>query len=171
MSRILLRVVQTVWAAPWSLFGLGVGTLGLISGGRIRRVGRILEIWGGCLPKVLNVFPFFTGSPVATFGHVVLGRTACHLDACREHQLIHVAQYERWGVLFVPAYLVCSLVLRCSGRHPYYENPFEQEAYRGSRGRSYSETRERRDEFAELPGAAGSCVFATYPVGQTNQGR
>jgi hypothetical protein len=131
MSRVFCTV-KIVWAAPWSLFGLVIGGLGLLSGGRIRRKGRILEIWGGCLPKILRVFPFFSGSPVATFGHVVLGRTDCHLDACRNHQLIHVEQYELWGVLFVPAYLICGLALRIRGKRPYYDNPFEQQAFSGS---------------------------------------
>ena len=128
MNRVLCTL-RIIWAAPWSLFGLGIGGLGLISGGRIRRKGRVLEIWGGCLPKVLKVFPFFSGSPVATYGHVVLGRSDCYLDACREHQMIHVRQYERWGVLFVPAYLFCSLALWFLGKRPYYDNPFEREAF------------------------------------------
>jgi hypothetical protein len=131
MSRVLC-LLKIIWAAPWSLFGLGIGVLGLISGGRIRRKGRILEIWGGCLPKILRVFPFYSGSPVATFGHVVLGRTDCYLDACREHQMVHVRQYERWGVLFVPAYLICWLVLLFWGKRPYYDNPFEQQAFNES---------------------------------------
>ena len=60
---------------------------------------------------------------------VVLGRSDCYLDACREHQMIHVRQYERWGVLFVPAYLFCSLALWFLGKRPYYDNPFEREAF------------------------------------------
>jgi hypothetical protein len=128
MSRMLC-VLKIIWAAPWSLFGLAIGVVGLITGGSIRRKGRVLEIWGGCLPKVLRVFPFYSGSPVATYGHVILGRSECYLDACRIHQLIHVGQYERWGVLFVPAYLLFSLVLWLMGKNPYYDNPFERQAF------------------------------------------
>jgi hypothetical protein len=43
---------------------------------------------------------------------------------------VHVRQYERWGPLFVPAYLVSSLVLWLRGRDPYWDNPFEVEARR-----------------------------------------
>lgn len=127
--NFLLNALKILWAAPWSLFGLAIGVVGLMSGGRARRQGRMLEIWGGCLPSILRVFPFYSGSPVATFGHVVLGRTDRHLDACREHQLIHVRQYERWGVLFVPAYLACWVAMWLRGKRPYYDNPFEQQAF------------------------------------------
>ena len=77
----------------------------------------------------LKYFPFVAGSPVSTFGHVVLGRTQRHLDACRHHQLIHVKQYECWGPLFVPAYLTWWYVLRYKGKDSYLDNPFEREAY------------------------------------------
>jgi hypothetical protein len=69
------------------------------------------------------------GAPVGTFGHVVLGRSARHLDACRAHELVHVRQYERWGPLLVPMYLLCWLGLWLGGKHPYYDNPFERQAY------------------------------------------
>ena len=42
---------------------------------------------------------------------------------------VHVRQCERWGPLFIPAYLVASAVLWCRGRDFYEENPFEREAY------------------------------------------
>ena len=101
----------------------------MVTGARVRRSGRILEFWGGLLPWFLKYFPFVAGSPVATFGHVVVGRTDRHLDACRAHQLIHVQQYERWGLLFVPVYIVCSGIMWCCGKRPYYDNPFEREAF------------------------------------------
>ena len=66
----------------------------------MQRKGRVLEFWGGCLPTILHFFPFYSGSPVATFGQVVLGRSSRYLNACRMHQLVHVLQYERWGLLF-----------------------------------------------------------------------
>lgn len=95
----------------------------------MRRCGRILEFWGGFIPLFLRYFPFIAGSPVATFGHVVVGRSPRHLDACRPHQLIHVRQYEHWGPLFVPMYLIWWFFLLSRGKHPYYDNPFEREAY------------------------------------------
>ncbi len=64
-----------------------------------------------------------------TLGHTVLGRTAAALDMARPHELIHVRQYERWGPLFVPAYLLCSLVIWLRGKDAYRDNPFEREAF------------------------------------------
>ena len=69
-----------------------------------------------------------------TLGHCVLGRTRADLVRSRRHELVHVAQYERWGPLFVPAYLLCSAWLWLRGRDPYLDNPFEVEAY-AARGR------------------------------------
>jgi hypothetical protein len=127
-SRIVF-LGAVIWASPWSLWGLSVGVLGLLSGGGVQRSGRILEFWGGILPLFLKYFPFVAGSPVATFGHVVVGRCPRHLAACRPHQMIHVKQYECWGPLFVPTYIACWIVLWCIGKRPYYDNPFEREAF------------------------------------------
>ncbi|HEX7448471.1 MAG TPA: hypothetical protein VF306_13040 [Pirellulales bacterium] len=116
------------WAAPASLLGLVVGAAALATGGRGRRIGRILEFHGGAARWLLERFP---GEPWAmTLGHIVLGRTAAALDMSRNHELLHVRQYERWGPAFLPAYLLASLGLWLVGRDPYRDNPFEVEAYR-----------------------------------------
>jgi hypothetical protein len=125
--------IKILWAAPWSLWGLGIGGAGLLTGGRVQRSGRILEFWGGFLPLFLKYFPVVAGSPVATFGHVVVGRSQRHLEACRPHQMIHVRQYERWGPLFVPVYLILSALAWCCRKHPYYDNPFERQAFEATR--------------------------------------
>ena len=33
-----------------------------------------------------------------TLGHTILGQTDAALDISREHELVHVRQYERWGL-------------------------------------------------------------------------
>lgn len=65
-----------------------------------------------------------------TLGHVILGRTITDLDRCRRHELVHVCQAERWGPLFLPAYLLSSLSAHLRGRHFYRDNAFEEEAFR-----------------------------------------
>ena len=121
------KLVGVLWAAPWTAFGLGAGLLGLATGGRAQRRGWVLEFYGGAISWVFQRIP---NTPAAmTFGHTVLGRTAAALDVAREHELVHVRQYERWGPLFVPAYLLCSLILRIMGKDAYHDNPFEREAY------------------------------------------
>jgi hypothetical protein len=59
----------------------------------------------------------------------VLGQTEASLDLSYEHELVHVRQFERWGPLMGPAYLLCSLVLWLRGGRAYRDNPFEREAY------------------------------------------
>jgi hypothetical protein len=120
-----------VWASPASALGLMAGLLGLATGGQIRRRGRVLECYGGFVNWLLErMFPRPLGALAMTLGHVVLGRNEAALDVTRKHELVHVEQYERWGPLFIPTYLLCSLVLWLRGRDGYHDNPFEQEAYR-----------------------------------------
>jgi hypothetical protein len=68
-----------------------------------------------------------------TFGHVVIGRDHDCLEQLRGHERVHVAQYERWGVLFFPAYLGSSAVAWIRGRDPYRDNRFEREAFGAER--------------------------------------
>lgn len=123
--RSLLGIV---WAFPWTLVGLCIGGLGLLTGGKTRCAGHVLEFWGGGVATFLRVFPLVKGASAVTFGHTVLGRSQETLDSCRQHELVHVRQYERWGPLFVPAYLACWAWLECTGRDPYLHNPFERQA-------------------------------------------
>ena len=64
-----------------------------------------------------------------TFGHVVFGQTDAALDVTRTHERVHVCQYERWGIAFLPAYLGASAILYLRGKDGYRDNPFEVEAY------------------------------------------
>ena len=45
-----------------------------------------------------------------TLGHVIIGRDRWSLDFCRDHEQAHVRQVERWGIAFIPAYLLASLL-------------------------------------------------------------
>ena len=126
---LLTAILAILWASPWTLFGLLVGGLGLATGGRVQRAGRVLEFSGGFATVFLRVFPLVRGASAVTFGHTVLGRSPSLLADCRQHEQVHVRQYERWGPLFVPAYLLCWLVLWLSGRNAYFDNPFERQAF------------------------------------------
>jgi hypothetical protein len=64
-----------------------------------------------------------------TFGHTILARNEFDMRNSHDHELVHVRQYDRWGLFFVPAYFLASFWLWCSGRDCYRENPFEQEAF------------------------------------------
>jgi hypothetical protein len=116
-----------LWALPWTLSGVAVGLLGLLSGGRVRWRWPTVEFYGGAVHGLLRILP---NDPIAmTLGHAILGRNAAALDIARSHELVHVRQYARWGLLFVPAYALCSAWLWFRGRDAYRDNPFEREAY------------------------------------------
>jgi hypothetical protein len=115
-----------LWAAPTTLVGLLMALLALATGGRARRVRGVLECWGGAPRFLLARRPFRASA--LTLGHVIVGESAGALDRLRGHELAHVRQAERWGPLFIPAYLAAALWALLRGRHPYYENPFEIEA-------------------------------------------
>ncbi|MEA2461163.1 MAG: hypothetical protein QOH90_1340 [Actinomycetota bacterium] len=59
-----------------------------------------------------------------TFGHVVLSVDDLDEQTLR-HELVHVGQYEKWGIFFFPLYLVGSLRARLLGGDAYRDNPFE----------------------------------------------
>src|SRR5688500_14561895 len=101
---ILLAII---WASPGTLLGLAAGMVGLATGGSVQRVGRVLEFHGGAVTWLLRRLPLVGGAAAMTLGHVVLGRSRDDLEYSREHELVHVRQYERWGPFFIPAYLLC----------------------------------------------------------------
>jgi hypothetical protein len=122
-------LLAIAWALPWTYLGIALGLVGLLTGGGGQRAGRVLEFYGGWLDWLLASAPVDGGASALTLGHAVLARTVGDLDRARTHELVHVAQYERWGPAMVPAYLACSGWLWLRGRDPYWENPFEREAY------------------------------------------
>jgi hypothetical protein len=127
------RVLAYVWASPGTLLGLLFAVPALLGRGRAGVVNGVLEISGGAAALFLaRAVPLPGGASAMTLGHVVLGRDAAALERTRRHERVHVAQYERWGPLFIPAYLLVSLALLVRGRDAWAENPFEREAEAGS---------------------------------------
>jgi hypothetical protein len=125
----LLTLLKLLWASPWTLWGLGVGLLALLGGGRMQRTGRVVEFWGPGPAFFLRTFPLVRNAQAVTFGHTVLARDHASLVATRRHERVHVGQYERWGPLFVPAYLSWWVYLSLRKKDPYWDNPFEREAF------------------------------------------
>jgi hypothetical protein len=131
LGERLWQLWRLVWASPGSLVGLTLGLVGLCTGGGVRRVAHTLEFHGGFVHWLLKHTPVDAGA--MTLGHVVIGRTAEILDSAREHEWVHIRQYERWGPLFIPAYLGCSACLWLMRREAYRGNPFEREAFEHDR--------------------------------------
>jgi hypothetical protein len=128
---VFTSAIRCLWALPWTLAGLSLGMITLCTGGGHQRMGRVIEFHGGLLDRLLRRVPICGGAAAMTLGHVVIARTKGDLDRSRRHELVHVAQYERWGPLMVPAYLACSAWLWLRGYDAYFDNPFEAEAYGG----------------------------------------
>ncbi len=123
----MLTVAGIVWSFPTTAIGLAVGAMCLLSRGRMQRKGRVLEFHGGFVTWSLARLPV---RPMAmTLGHVIIGLDEKCLDFCRDHEMVHVAQCERWGPFFLPAYLLSSAVIWLREGDPYLDNPFEKEAY------------------------------------------
>lgn len=123
-----VNVIGYVWAGPNTLLGLTLALLAL-RGGRMSVVRGVFEVHGPALRWLLRHLTLVPGGAAAiTFGHVVIGTDAAALELTRAHERVHVRQYERWGALFIPAYLAAGLWMMVRGRHPYLENPFEREA-------------------------------------------
>ncbi|MBL9083933.1 MAG: hypothetical protein JNK76_19100 [Planctomycetales bacterium] len=119
-----------LWASPATLLGLLPAPIVLAQRGQVRVVRGVVEIHGGIVTRLLSGWmPWIGHASAMTLGHVIWGNNQQCLDHSRDHEHVHVRQYERWGPLFLPAYLGASVYLWCRGRDPYLENPFEREAY------------------------------------------
>ena len=127
MYGALLKILMILWASPYTLFGLFVGCLGLMTGGKFHKSVGALEFHGGAVSWFLKRIPI--GPSAMTLGHTIIGLTKSDLDRTRDHEMVHVRQYERWGILFVPAYLIASLIAYLQGKNYYRDNSFEVEAY------------------------------------------
>jgi hypothetical protein len=88
-----------------------------------------VEVYGGFVQWGLQRVMGGRGAAAMTLGHSILGQTQNTLRVARDHEHVHVRQYERWGPFFLPAYLGCALALWLRGKDAYLDNPFEVEAY------------------------------------------
>jgi len=129
----VLRMLSYLWALPTTMLGLVFVPLAMLTRGGVRVVSGVVEVYGGWVEIFLRRCTLLpNGASAMTLGHVVLGRDEVQLDLTRAHERVHVRQVERWGPLFIPAYLTASLVLWMRGKRAYADNPFELEAFRCS---------------------------------------
>ena len=128
----LRRWIIYLWAFPNTVLGLPLALIALLSGGRVRVVEGVLEVYGGatdfCLRRMVGLI-LRGGASAMTLGHVVLARDSDLLLITRAHERIHVRQCELWGPLFIPAYIIASLWAWVTGRRPYKDNFFERQAF------------------------------------------
>ena len=108
-----------LWAGPNSLVGL-VGALTTRARPVRWRGVLLVEDASGGLARFLR----WRGFTAITLGHVIVANRALD-DRLLAHELEHVAQHERWGPLYYPAYLLGSVL-------GYRRNPFERAASRAA---------------------------------------
>lgn len=124
------RACRYLWALPTTAVGLLAVTCIWVSGGRVRWRDGIVEACGGAIGPLFMTNPVVRGGIAAmALGHVVLAVDDEALRRTRAHERVHVQQAERWGPLFIPAYLAASAWQLWCGRDPYRDNPFEREAF------------------------------------------
>lgn len=128
-TKTLIKCLLILWASPYSILGVCIGSIGMLFGGKCRlRDGAIEFYEGGSRWFVCRLPP----GPLTlgfTLGHVILGQTGPGLEVVGEHERVHVRQFERWGPIMGPAYLLASAYMWLIGRDAYRDNPFEVEAY------------------------------------------
>lgn len=127
------QLVKRLWASPCTLIGLGFAAPLLCLGAKLAfRQGAIEVAFRkrhvNC-SRTLRALPFRG----ITFGHVILAVTEEELELLRAHELVHVRQYECWGIFFFPAYAGSSIWQLLRGRRIYWDNYFEVQARRKSR--------------------------------------
>jgi hypothetical protein len=121
---MLALVLTRLWAGPTTLLGIAAA---LTSLSVPRRAGPILLCRSS--RGFARWFLLRRGYHAIALGHLVLMAEEASPDLL-PHEMVHVRQSERWGPLFIPAYLAAMLFLRLRGRNPYHDNPFEVEARR-----------------------------------------
>ena len=125
------QVLRYLWALPTTAIGLLALMLAAVAGRVFTQiVDGVLEVHGGLVTTLLSrCTPLEGGASAMTLGHVVLGRDSRLHALTRRHERVHVRQCERWGPLFIPAYLLASAFQWVRGARAYEDNPFEREAY------------------------------------------
>lgn len=122
-----LRFGRMLWAAPLSLFGLLLALpVRLHSGGwrRIQGVTPALVVDGPLATWLLRRHPAGPMNAMA-LGHVIIACRSALGPRLLRHELEHVRQAERWGLLFPAAYLASSSWQLLRGRNAYWHNHFE----------------------------------------------
>lgn len=109
---------------PWTIVGHIVGIIFLLLGGDVQigeegtteyRIPKWMMKWAGK----------WRGW---TCGYVIIFRDFEDSTRWREHELQHVRQFEKWGIVFPYVYWAAGLWQMCKGKSFYWDNPFEVEA-------------------------------------------
>lgn len=128
-TKSLIKCLLILWASPYSILGICIGSIGMLWGGKCRVREGAIEFYEGGSRWFVSRLPPGPRTAGFTLGHVILGQTGAGLEAVGEHERVHVRQFERWGPIMGPAYILASAYMWLRGRDAYRDNPFEVEAY------------------------------------------
>ena len=116
-----------VWASPLTVFGLLLALPVILHRGHVQIVrGHTFAILarGPCADAMLRRHPFGAMNAMA-LGHVVIATHDGLSSRVLVHELAHVRQAERWGLVFPFAYLASSAWAAVRGKDAYWHNRFE----------------------------------------------
>lgn len=115
------------WASPLTLFGLALALPVFLLRGHVQLVRGhtvALLVRGPFADRMLGRHPFGAMTAMA-LGHVVIAEQQGLSARVLTHELAHVRQAARWGIVFPFAYLASSAWAAIRGRDAYWHNRFE----------------------------------------------
>ena len=124
------RFFGILWASPLTLAGLGFALPVLLLRGHAQLVCHptpALLVRGPFADRMLSRHPFGAMSAMA-LGHVIIAENEGLSSRVLTHELAHVRQAMRWGLLFPFVYLASSAWAALRGRDAYWHNRFEIDA-------------------------------------------
>ncbi len=127
-----LRALLWLWALPLTVFGLPLIALAMAQRNQQTKLlrtshGMVFTAHSKLIAKVLQFHPLGSMDAVA-IGCCVLARDRQTLAKHLSHELVHVQQALRWGILFPLAYSASSAWQLLHGRCAYEDNYFERQA-------------------------------------------
>jgi hypothetical protein len=123
------------WALPLTLAGMLLALPVLVFRGRAQLIHSntvALLVRGPLADRMLGRHPFGAMSAMA-LGHVVIAEHQGVSARILIHELEHVRQAARWGIVFPFAYLASSAWAALRGRDAYWHNRFEIAARRAEK--------------------------------------
>jgi hypothetical protein len=127
---VLAKTWRYLWPGAFTLLALAVCGLVLPWGVQARRQDHSIALYGRGIAILLSILVPWMRAAGLTIGHTVLYRTEADATALHAHEIVHVRQWEHWGLVFPIAYFTASLLAFARGQHYYFDNAFEREARR-----------------------------------------